>query len=192
MKRLVFSLTILAGLATLVMAQDPLGRARYFTPSAEPADPMMREQQLGVESAQLAHQLADETDSEKREDLRKKLSGVLELQFDASQKRRESEIAAIEKQLAKLKGTLKKRADARREIVERRLEQLTREADGLGWSVSEGDSNLFLEAAAEYRNHLLGPLSGFPAAVEPSNNTLESPATERHATGEPVAPAGSR
>lgn len=150
MKRILVSLTLLAGLATLAIAQAPpparpgenatFGRytsAGTYAHSDERAQQWQQEQQMAIESGQLAHQLADETNSEKQAELRTKLAGILEKQFDASQKRREAEIAAIEQQLTRLKGTLKKRADARREIIDRRLEQLTREADGLGWSAPE-------------------------------------------------------
>ena len=49
----------------------------------------------------------------------------------------------LEKQVAKLKAVLKRRKDVKENIVERRLEQLVQEADGLGWNAPGGRSDLY-------------------------------------------------
>jgi hypothetical protein len=42
--------------------------------------------------------------------------------------------AAAGRQVAALRAVLKKRHDARQQIIDRRLEQVLQEAEGLGWS----------------------------------------------------------
>jgi len=49
----------------------------------------------------------------------------------------QAELEELEKHVADLKALLKKRKDSRETIVERRLEQLIQEAEGLGWGSSK-------------------------------------------------------
>src|SRR5438876_3917501 len=89
---------------------------------------------LQVESVQLAHQIAKaENDDDKRE-LRKKLTHVLDQVFDGHLKEQQKELDDLEKQVARLKKLLSKRREAKETIVERRLEQLVQDAEGLGWN----------------------------------------------------------
>jgi flagellar motility protein MotE (MotC chaperone) len=81
---------------------------------------------------ELVKQLA-KAEGEKREKIKDQLTDTLGKQFDARQKRHQDEIAALEKQLKKLKELVEKRKENRREIIGKRLEQLVREAEGLGW-----------------------------------------------------------
>jgi hypothetical protein len=89
-----------------------------------------------------ARRLVDEyahTDNEsQRAKIKSKLSEVLDRQFDLQQKRREMEVAQIEAQLKKLRELMRKRSEARQTIVEKRLDQLLREAEGLGWTSPSG------------------------------------------------------
>jgi hypothetical protein len=79
------------------------------------------------------------TESEtQRGKIKGKLAEVLEKQFDLQQTRRDLEVARIEAQLKKLRDLMRKRSDARQTIVEKRLDQLLREADGLGWTPPSG------------------------------------------------------
>jgi hypothetical protein len=89
---------------------------------------------LQNQSMQLAQQMAKaENDDDKRE-LRKKLTQVLEQLFDAHLKEQQKDLDDLEKQVARLKKLLSKRREAKEAIVERRLEQLVQEAEGLGWN----------------------------------------------------------
>jgi hypothetical protein len=87
---------------------------------------------LAHESEALARQFG-KADAEQKEKLKTKLSETLSKQFDARQKRHEAEIAALEAQVKRLKDLVQKRQDNRREIINRRFEQLVRDAEGLGW-----------------------------------------------------------
>ncbi len=68
-----------------------------------------------------------------RSDIKAKLSATLGKQFDLRQKRHEQEIKALEAKVKKLKELVIKRQESREEIVSRRLEQILRESQGLGW-----------------------------------------------------------
>jgi hypothetical protein len=73
-------------------------------------------------------------DEAKRASIKSQLSVLLDKQFDAQQKHRETEVKNIEDQLKKLRDILKKRSDNQQSIVKNHLEQLLREAEGLGWA----------------------------------------------------------
>jgi hypothetical protein len=74
-----------------------------------------------------------EEDAE-RTKIKAKLSEALNKQFEQQQKRRELELARAEAQLKKVRELMKKRGEERKTIVEKHLDQLVREADGLGWT----------------------------------------------------------
>jgi hypothetical protein len=72
--------------------------------------------------------------NEARTKIKDKLAAALEKQFTAQQKRRELELARVEAQVKKLRELMKKRDEQRKTIIDNRLDQLVREADGLGWT----------------------------------------------------------
>jgi hypothetical protein len=73
-----------------------------------------------------------------RAELKSQLAKALGDEFVAQQKRRSHELDRVEAQLKKVRDVLRKRADERQSIVDKRLEQLVREAEGLGWSEPSG------------------------------------------------------
>ena len=93
-----------------------------------------RDAQLGQEADSLAKQLAESANEKQRGEIKDKLQATLAEQFDTQQKVRELEVARIEARVKKLRDVISKRNEARRSIIEKRLEQLAREADGLGWN----------------------------------------------------------
>jgi hypothetical protein len=90
------------------------------------------------EARRLVDEYAHTEGESQRAKIKSKLSEVLDKQFDLQQKRREMEVAQIEKQLQKLRELMRKRSEARQTIVEKRLDQLLREAEGLGWTPPSG------------------------------------------------------
>lgn len=64
-----------------------------------------------------------------KDDLRE----LLEKQFELRQRRHEQEIEALEAQVKSLKELVRKRNDNRGLIVSKRLDQILRDAEGLGW-----------------------------------------------------------
>jgi hypothetical protein len=101
-------------------------------------DPFSR--QIGGEEAELVsqtnaliRQLEAADSGSQREDVKAKLSEFLGKQFDTRQKRYEREIKALEAQIKKLKELVQKRQENRAEIIARRLDQIVRESQGLGF-----------------------------------------------------------
>jgi hypothetical protein len=85
------------------------------------------------ETEKLARQLAKAKTEGERENVRGKLNDLLEKQFDERQKRHKAESEALEAQVKKLKDLIATRNENRKEIINRRLEQIVRDAQGLGW-----------------------------------------------------------
>lgn len=89
---------------------------------------------LAQETAQLTDRYAETEDAEKRSQIKAKLAELLTKHFEVQQQIREQELAAIEARVKKLRDVAQKRREAQQQIVNDRLEQLLREADGLGWT----------------------------------------------------------
>jgi hypothetical protein len=73
-------------------------------------------------------------DKDERKKIETKLATALANQFDLQQKRRELELSRAEAQMKKLRELMRKRTEERKTIIDKRLEQLVREAEGLGWA----------------------------------------------------------
>jgi hypothetical protein len=91
------------------------------------------EQQLAHQAHELARKLRDAKAEADKDKLKAQLAETLEKQFDLRQKRHTTEIENLEAQVKKLKELVQKRQEARRDIINKRLDQLQREAEGLGW-----------------------------------------------------------
>jgi hypothetical protein len=95
---------------------------------------------LAADESTTAHQVDDLTrqleaadNDSQRDEIKKKLSDVLAKQFDLRQQRHGVEIEALEAQVKKLKELVQKRQQNREEIIARRLDQLVRNSQGLGF-----------------------------------------------------------
>jgi hypothetical protein len=96
------------------------------------------EAQVEQETAVLIAEYSRSEDEPQRTKTKAKLAATLEKQFDLQQKRRDLEVARIEAQLKKLRDIMRKRGESRQSIIDKRLDQLLREADGLGWTPPHG------------------------------------------------------
>jgi hypothetical protein len=85
------------------------------------------------ETDKLARQLAKAKGEGEKESITAKLRETLEKQFDQRQKKHQAEAEALEAQVKKLKELISTRNENRKEIISRRLDQVVREAQGLGW-----------------------------------------------------------
>jgi len=112
---------------------------------------------LAQAEAELAHNAdellsqyiaAEKADDQKR--LKSDLRDMLVKQFDVQRQRRDLELKRIEERVQKLRDQIKKRNDAKETIIDRRLEQLTNEAEGLGWGQPAGPVNV-RQPGAVYR-----------------------------------------
>jgi hypothetical protein len=91
------------------------------------------ESALAHEADQLKQSLEHAKTDAQRSDARTKLAENLGKQFDLRQKRHGQEIEALETQVKKLKDLVRKRQESREDIISRRVDQVLREVDGLGW-----------------------------------------------------------
>lgn len=91
------------------------------------------EQDLTQKAARLGRKLAETKSEADRNQVAQELSKVLGDQFDMRQKRHQEEIRKLEDQVKKLKELVEKRQENRSEIIARRMEQVVRESQGLGW-----------------------------------------------------------
>ena len=126
---------------------------KQYPPSAtvrrSSADPAGRESsslrsqdyELGRQADALAAQYGAAKDDSGKEKLRSQLRDVLDKQFTAHHKRREQELEKLEARVRSLRELLNKRSEQRQTIVDRRLEQLVRDAEGLGWSAPGAGSS---------------------------------------------------
>ena len=123
------------GSQDVLNTHDSSSYSPYYvlTPDSARGQLTAAEGALAHESQQLKHTLElAKTDSE-RSDARTKLSENLGKQFDLRQKRHGLEIEALETQVKKLKELVRRRQEGREDIISRRVDQILREADGLGW-----------------------------------------------------------
>jgi hypothetical protein len=130
---------------------DPV---RYYR--ADPSDKgagklVQADYELSRKSEQLAAQYGAAKEDDKKSQLRTQLREALEKQFELQEQRRQEELAQIEARLKSLRELMQKRKDARQTIIDRRLDQLLRDAEGLGWNApSSGGSSSRVPNAAAY------------------------------------------
>lgn len=105
----------------------------------------IQEMNLAHYAKSLLSRYGKEQKPEVKEKIKSDLRSVLHQQFRLQHQRRDAELARVERRLADLRARLKKRGDAQSTIVDRRLEQLVNDVDGLGWSAEEVPDNLFSE-----------------------------------------------
>ena len=99
------------------------------------ADPEMYEllvsdDELDRQAVELADQVR-RAKPEDREKLKTELIAVVGKHFEVRQQRRELQLKRMEEEIQRLKGAIKTRNDARDEIVNKRLTELTGDANPL-------------------------------------------------------------
>ena len=112
----------------------------YATPHDKELSELIKDESKAVGEASHWMKEYAGADEDKRAKIKTKVQEALGKQFDAQQKRRDLELTRLEAQTKKLRELMKKRTDARTTIIEKRLDQLLREADGLGWASPHGPS----------------------------------------------------
>ena len=91
------------------------------------------EAQLVLQTDDLIRQLEAAGSEPQLADAKAKLSDLLGKWFDVRQKRQEREIEALEAQVKTLKELARKRQENRVEIISRKLDQIVRDSQGLGF-----------------------------------------------------------
>jgi DNA-binding transcriptional regulator YbjK len=132
-RKLALGCLLAVALACATVSAAPQSRPDTKATAPEVPDNAFRVQ-LQTESAPLARQYVAAEKQEEKKQLRQRLSDTLSQQFDLHVKEQQKELEDLEKQIATLRSVLKKRIDAKATIVERRVEQLIQDAEGLGWN----------------------------------------------------------
>jgi hypothetical protein len=115
-----------------------------------------------IREAATALNEADSDDA--RSDAKAKLTELLDEFFETDMERREQELAQVEERVTKLRSTLQRRREKKRDILDLQMEVLLNEADGLGFF--GGDA--FGAPGAPWAIQLQGPamLQG-PPGIQP-------------------------
>jgi hypothetical protein len=85
-------------------------------------------------ASQFARDYVKAKDAGKKKGILKEMTGILNKEFDAHLKQQEKELADLERQLKELRALVEKRKENKEDIVQDRIKQLLREAEGLGWN----------------------------------------------------------
>jgi hypothetical protein len=144
------------------------------------------------QTQQLVQRWKDSKDAAEREKLETELRGRLKLEFTARLASHYQEIKELEEKVRQLRERLALRKKKQDEIVEHRLQQILREAQGLGWGSEGVQGNAMYwpatDAAAAHTNDLLLA----PPASEPLNETEAADDLFGEAASTDPEPATSR
>jgi hypothetical protein len=109
----------------------------YFPGTTEP-DPLTEADQRFVQSTRdLIGKYQEATDPGERETIRDQLNDVLVNHFEVRQQFRARELQELEAQVERLRELHNRREREKNQIVRDRLQQLLRDAEGLGWGASD-------------------------------------------------------
>jgi hypothetical protein len=131
-------------------------------------DPHLAQIHWQEEASTLAQKLAKTEKEDEKREIRKKLTDILNQQFDQHIEQQKKELADLEKQIADLKEVLKKRLDNKSAIVDRRIDQLMQEAQGLGWNTSRGSHRFFFSDFGHEGHTGFGFTAPTPPTTDPS------------------------
>jgi hypothetical protein len=143
---------------------------------------------LNGKSIQLASQLAKAEKEEDKAKLRGELAATLNELFDQQAKRQAKEVEDLEVQIKKLRSALDKRLNNKPAIVQRRLEQLLQDADGLGWNSSPNEERRMFGGLGG-----MGGMSSNFGLAAPARRAAPAGATKASSSGRATgtAPSGT-
>ena len=108
-------------------------QAKKDSDSHDAAKEFVQDQLLEQRSRDLLSKYRTASKSEDRDHLLSDVSKTVAEQFDVRQRMREKELQRLEDQLKRLRQVHQQRAEQKDRIVNDHVQQLVREADGLGW-----------------------------------------------------------
>jgi hypothetical protein len=114
---------------------DPFLASQTSMPTPDPALKQLKTEEAAFEYQidSLIRQLWIADSDARRDDVKTKVGEALGKQFDVRQKRHGIEIETLEARVKKLKQLVQKRQENRVEIISRRLDQVVRDSQGLGF-----------------------------------------------------------
>lgn len=152
-----------SGVTARVVRQNPFAQL-WSLPEPDDAEMSKLRQAdaaMGRQEEQLVSRYAASEDSEQRNAIKAELAEHLTNHFSVQEQIRDRELARVEARVKKLRELTQKRRDAQKTIIEQRLDQLLRDADGLGWTPPPSDSG----ATVLSRGGQYGGRIGVPAAT---------------------------
>jgi hypothetical protein len=118
--------------------------------------------------------LSEAEDDEAKDEAQGRLAKLLDEYFEEDMKRRENELADVEKRVRQLRELLERRREKKEDIIELQVEVLRNEADGLGFFSAEGPQGAINILEHRLLNHAV---MGMPAiAPHPVLSDPTSPA----------------
>jgi hypothetical protein len=97
-----------------------------------------KERELFIETMSIVAKYKVAKDAGAQADIQKELTKSVEAQFELRQAVRARELKELEEQLNRLRSIQEQRAAEKDRIVQDRVQQLLREASGLGWGTEPG------------------------------------------------------
>lgn len=125
------------------------------------------------DAAHFAQQYVKAEREDDRRELRNKMEKALATEFDKQAENQRKEIEDLEKQIRKLRELMDKRREHRSDIINRRMEQLIQDAQGLGWNSPGGYRPSTVFGSAWTPSPIAPPMnpSGFGTVAPAQNST---------------------
>jgi hypothetical protein len=114
-----------------------------------------------------------------RADAKAKLTELLDEYFEADMERREKELAEVEERVTKLRSTLQRRREKKRDILDLYIQVSLNEADGLGLF----DGSAFGAPGTPFGLHIQGAPAMVPGIPPVPPRAVVAPAQPRPAAG---------
>ena len=148
-----------SGVTARVVRQNPFAPPSWPEPDdAELSKLRQADAAMGRQEEQLISRYAASDDAEQRSAIKAELAEHLTNHFSVQEQIRDRELARVEARIKKLRELTQKRRDAQRTIIEQRLDQLLRDADGLGWTPPPSDNGAtVLSRGGQYGTHIAVP-----------------------------------
>lgn len=148
-----------SGITARVVRQNPNAPLSWPEPDdAEMTKLKQADAAMGRQEEQLVERYASTEDADQRSAIKAELAEHLTNHFSIQEQIRDRELARVEARVKKLRELTQKRRDAQRTIIEQRLDQLLRDADGLGWTPPPSDHNAtILSRGGQYGTRVAVP-----------------------------------
>jgi hypothetical protein len=131
---------------------------RFLVPLVETLP--QQDHNLGQQALELLAKYQGTEDSQQREQMRAELQKIVSEQFELRQQLRQKELEQLEAQVRRLRNIHSRRQEEKEAIVRDRVQQLIRDAEGLGWG---GDHH-----ATRYEDMRLWPIEQQYPSVKPT------------------------
>jgi hypothetical protein len=103
------------------------------------------DRKLSGKVAEIVAKFKDISEDEDREEAEKALADAVAEQFTVRQQMREKQLQQLEEQIERLRGLQDQRSEQKDRIIDDRVQQLIREATGLGWGETSDNFNFNYE-----------------------------------------------